>query len=400
MASDADLQETATAAILSPLAARLAVSAAFFINGAVFAVWAPQIPAVQARLHLTPGGLGLTLLGAALGAVLIMPPAGAITARFGARTVISTAALLFCALLPLVFMAPSAPVLFLTLAAFGASAAAMDVSMNTAGVAVEDAMGAPVMSSLHGLFSLGALCGALAATAAAVMAIPTEPFLLGAALLPAAAILVARPALPAARADGSPAFAPITRPLLALAIICFCAFLAEGSVADWSAVYLRRTLGAAAALGAAGYAAFQLTMTCARLLGDRVTSALGPVRLVRLGCLLAAAGLALALLIPVPAAAVVGFAAMGVGLANVVPILFSAGGRTPGVAAGPGIAAVATAGYLGMLAGPPAIGFTADAVTVRGGLALVVALSLVGALLAPAARHATRADPEDVAILQ
>src|SRR5579884_112588 len=373
----------------------MAVATAFFINGSVFAVWAPQIPSVQARLHLTPGGLGLTLLGAALGAVAVMPPAGAVTARLGTRMVVTAAALLFCAFLPLVFLAPSAPVLFGALVIFGASAASMDVAMNTAGVAVEDAMGSPIMSSLHGLWSFGSLAGALAATAAAGLAVPTLPFLVGCALLLAAAILVASPALPAARSSGSPAFAPITRPLLALAIVCFCSFLAEGSVADWSAVYLRRTLGATAVLGAGGFAAFQFTMTSGRLLGDRVTKALGPVRLVRAGALVAAGGLSLALLVPIPVTALVGFAAMGIGLANIVPIVFSAGGRTPGVAAGPGIAAVATAGYFGMLSGPPSIGFTADAVTLRGGLALVVVLCLIAAALAGAARHAARSDPED-----
>ena len=190
-------------------------------------------------------------------------------------------------------------------------------------------------------------------------------------------------------APHEPAFTWLTRPLIALGIVGFCALMAEGSIGDWSALYMRHSLGASPGLAAAGYATFTLTMTIGRLTGDRVTVWLGPVALVRLGGMLVAAGLGATLALGQPVMALVGFALVGFALANIVPILFSAAGRTPHLAAGPAIAAVSTTSFVGFLVGPPTIGVTADHLTLRGGLGLVVGLGVLIALLAPAVGRAT-----------
>jgi fucose permease len=170
-------------------------------------------------------------------------------------------------------------------------------------------------------------------------------------------------------------FARPTGPLLGLGILAFICLMGEGAMADWSAVYLRFVVGADAAMAAAGFAAFSMLMAVGRLLGDKLIHLLGSVWMLRFGSLLAAVGFALALAVGDPLLSIVGFGLVGLGLANVVPVLFRAGAAVPGVAPGTGIAAVATLGYCGFLGGPPLIGFTAEVITLQGALALV-ALSL------------------------
>jgi len=367
--------------------ARYAVLAVFFVHGAVFANWVPLIPTVQQKLGLSTGTLGLALLGSAVGSLLAMPIAGWVIARAGSRRVVTVAGLAYCAALLLPVMAPSLPALFLALVVFGACQGSTDVAMNAQGITVEARFGRPTMSAFHGFWSLGGLAGAtVSGTFAAAGAAPWQRAL-GATIILAAALVVAtRSFLPKGvdAASHGPAFARITRPLIALGIVGFCALMAEGSIGDWSALYLRHVLGAGPALAAAGYATFTLTMTIGRLTGDRVTAHLGPVILVRLGGAVLAAGLGLALIGGQTAAALVGFALAGIALANIVPILFSAAGRTPHLAAGPAIAAVSTASFVGFLIGPPAIGITADHLTLRGGLAIVAGLGVLMAVLAPA----------------
>jgi fucose permease len=243
---------------------------------------------------------------------------------------------------------------------------------------------------------LGALAGGLVAE----LGIGPGPHLVVTALaLGLVGLVVTRDLLPAsadavgARRAG-PILARIPRAVLGLGVIGFCALLAEGSVSDWSAVYLDGTLDASPGIAAAGYAAFSLAMFGGRLLGDRLTDVLGPERIVRFGSLLAAGGLSLALAAPAPAVALLGFALTGAGLSIIVPVIFSAAGRAPGMPPGRGIAAVTTTGYLGFLVGPAIIGFLAGAATLRGALGFVVCLTLVMAALAGATRQADPAREE------
>jgi MFS family permease len=367
--------------------ARLAVLAVFFIHGAVFANWVALIPSVQQHLRLTTGTLGLALLGSAVGSLLAMPLAGGLISRLGSRRVVVGAGLAYCAALLLPVLAPSSPALFLALVVFGAGQAATDVAMNAQGIAVEARHGRPLMSSFHGLWSLGGLAGAATSGALAAGGMAPLPHALGAAVILAAALFGATRPLLSQESDGAtrgPAFVRLTPPLLGLGIVGFCALMAEGSIGDWSALYLRGSLAAAPGLATAGYATFTLTMTVGRLTGDWITARLGPVVLVRLGGALLVVGLGGALAIGRLGATLVGFGLVGFALANIVPIIFSAAGRTTRLAAGPAIAAVSSASFLGFLVGPPAIGLTADHLSLRGGLGLVAALGVLIALLAPA----------------
>ena len=234
------------------------------------------------------------------------------------------------------------------------------------------------MSSFHAAFSFGALAGAAAGGVAAAAGVEAGTHLLGVGVLTLLAVLpVLRALLPASAdaADGGPAFARPTRALAGLGFISFCVLLGEGAMGDWSAVYLRDTLGTGAGFAAAGFAAFSVTMAVGRLLGDRLAGLLGPVTLVRLCGALAALGLGLGLAAGHPYAVLVGFACAGAGFSVIFPLALSAAGRSREMPPGPALAAVAAAGYSGFLVGPPSIGFVAEVTGLGTALYIVVLLS-------------------------
>ncbi len=392
--------------------ARLAVAAVFFANGLGFASWSPHIPRLQERLGLGEAALGFALLGVAVGSLVAMPLAGALTVRVGSRPVTRVAYVGSCLVLPLPALAPT-PVLFaLALAVAGAFMGSLDVAMNAQGVAVERRVGHPILSSFHGTFSVGAGLGALLGGGAVALAIvPALHLAVVAAVLLlvvlplSARLLGADPAAAGARpspgdAAGAPARrVPLTPALLSLGAIAFAVLLAEGSMIDWSAIYLRGVAGPEAeraGVGALGYAAFSMMMAAGRFAGDRVVARVGPPALLRGSALLGAGGLALGLLAGTPAAAIAAFAVLGLALSTVVPVVFSAAGRAlpagaaaPGPdGAGPAISVVSTIGYLGFLAGPPLIGLVAEAVGLPVALGGVAALVALIPLLARAAAPA------------
>jgi MFS family permease len=356
--------------------ARLAVATLFFANGCGLGSWVPHIPDVKLWHGLSDAVLGLALLAIAAGAVAALPVAGALVARFGSRPVTRGAALLFCAALPLPLLAPDLPTLLAALALLGTGTGALDVAMNAHAVLVETRYGRPIMSSFHGLFSVGGLAGAALAGGAMHAGLAPVAHLTIAALVLGMAALAAWPALlpsaPAA-ADG-PLFVLPRGRLIGLGAIAVVSLMAEGAMGDWSAVYLRMDLGATAATAASGFAAFSLAMALGRLTGDRLVARFGRATVLACGALIGAATLGAALLAAKPFAAVLGFVGMGLGLANVVPIVFGAAGRLPGLAPGIGIAAVSTAGYFGFVAGPPLIGFVAEAGSLGVALGLVAAV--------------------------
>jgi fucose permease len=187
----------------------------------------------------------------------------------------------------------------------------------------------------------------------------------------------------AAKRGPTPVFSWPTRGLMALGLIALCIMVGEGAMADWSAVYLRNCLGTRESLAAAGYAAFSIAMAGGRFLGDRLTADFGPMKLARAGALLAAGGLLLALTFHNTAVALAGFACVGLGYATIVPMVFSAAGHRPGTNPDIAVASVTTLGYLGFLIGPPLIGFVAQGLGLRCALGMIVAASVVAAVLAP-----------------
>ena len=376
-----------------PGRARFAVALCFFLNGVLFATWVSRIPVIQTSLGMSHAVLGLALFGLAFGALLAMPATGWCISRYGSDRVSRLVAVVFVALMPALALAPSAITLTLVLFTFGAFHGAFDVAMNAQAVAVENRWHRPIMSSFHALWSLGCLVGAgLGGLAASAGLGPFVHFVTAALLLGGPALVVALPWLLDARTpEIHPPLPHDKRPrgfvwppaaLVALGAVAFCIMMGEGAMADWGAIFLRRVAHASEGIAAAGYAAFSLTMAATRFLGDTLSARFGPVTLVRTGSALAAAGLALALLTAEPIPVLLGFGAVGAGFATIVPQVFTAAGRVPGISAGPALAITTTLGYTGFLIGPPMIGFVAEAIGLRAALAIVVLTSLTAIALA------------------
>jgi MFS family permease len=376
------------------LRARAPVTVVFVVLGLSTGTWAARIPAIKAGLNLSPGVLGLCLLGPAFGSVLTMPLAGAIMATVPPRRVVQCALLLLAGMLPLTTVVSAPWQLFLVLAGWGAGLGVVDVGMNLEGAAVQDRLGRRTMSGFHAAYSVGGLAGAgLGGIAAALGVSPRTDFILaGVVVLLAGGISAqffsaARPERPEAGPTGEPR---VSRwPLWSLALVCLAAmsfgsFLAEGVVTDWSAVYLHSSLGAPVGLAAVGYTVFSCTMTGGRMAGDRLADQVGPARLVRLSTGLAAVGFALALLIGQVWSGLMGFALLGVGLSVVVPLVFTAAAATG--RPGPNLALVTMAGYVGILAGPALVGGVAQAIGLHAALGIDVILCAMCAALAGVVR--------------
>lgn len=369
---------------------RWSIASIFFLNGFVFAAWVPHIPGLMDRHALSAGGLGSMLLAMGTGAICALPFAGGIAAHFGSRAVTTACALAFCLMLPVPVLAPSALLAAVALFVFGALNATLDVAMNAQGAELEMRMQRPIMSSLHGAFSLGGLAGAGSAAALLEAGMSSTAHVLSMAALTTLAVSIAARGLLPTSPRPSHIRAKLVLPsraLLGLGALTFAALLIEGAIADWSAVYLQHEVGMDAGAAGLGFAAFSLTMAACRFAGDAITHRFGAVPLVRFSAMTALCGLLVALLIRHPWPALTGFALVGIGVANLIPILFSTAARSRRQDPGGGIAAVATTGYLGFLVGPPLIGWLADYVGLTLALGVLVVLCAGIALATPVIRR-------------
>jgi predicted MFS family arabinose efflux permease len=358
----------------------------FFITGFGSSAWAALVPFAKARADISDGALGLLLLCLGIGSIVTMPISGAFAAKFGCRRVIIIAALVVASTLPLLATLSALPALVATLILFGAGIGAVDVAMNIQAIIVERASGRSMMSGFHGLFSLGGIAGA--GGMAALLTAGASPLV--ATLCVSFGVLVALAIagshlLPyGARIDG-PAFAIPHGIVLFIGMLCFVLFLAEGAVLDWSAVFLTSVRHLATSYAGLGYAAFATTMTIGRLAGDRIVDRLGQKTVVLFGGLCAASGFVLTTTLQSWQMALLGFALVGVGCANIVPTLFSAVGRQSVMPENVAVPAITTLGYAGVLAGPAGIGFIAHLTSLPTAFlilaAMLVAVSLSSRIL-------------------
>ncbi|MEV6926036.1 MFS transporter [Dactylosporangium sp. NPDC051485] len=374
--------------------ARFAGCLLFLLFGAALGAWTARVPAVKHRLGVDDFHLSVALLGLAAGAIAGQMLAGRLVDRFGSVRVAAPTALAEGALLLPAAYAPSLPLLTGAMLLFGLNHGVLNVAMNANALGVQRAYGRPIISSFHAVYSIGGFAGAALGGLCAQMGLGVPgTFLVVCALTTALAAralpwLAAEPPAEApADAEASPARLD---GVLLLGGLAFCALVGEGAAADWSAVYLRDNLGGTPGFAAAGYAAFAVAMTAGRLVGDRLTTLLGPARLVRLGGLLAALGLGAALLIGDRYAGVAGFACLGAGLSCVAPQVFSAAtARNPGRPAR-ALSVAVSMGYAGFLAGPAAIGAATRTVSLPVALAVPAVLALLVALSAAAVRAPAR----------
>ncbi len=331
---------------------------AFFIAGFGIAAWAPLIPYAKDRLGLDEGVLGLLLLCLGAGSIIAMPIAGALAARFGCRLMIGVATLLICASLPFLAIAGSVPALVIVLLIFGAAIGAVDVVVNIQAVIVEKASGKAMMSGFHGLWSVGGFVGA--GGASGLLSMGVSP--LGAVACVVVVIVVlllmfGKHLLPYGTEDkDGPLFIFPKGIVLFIGFLCFIVFLAEGSMLDWSAVFLTSLRGVDFSQAGLGYSLFSVTMMIGRLNGDRIVQKFGGKKILLFGGICAAAGLSIAIFIPTWIASLVGFGLVGLGCSNIVPVLYSVLGRQNVMPANLAVSAVTTLGYSGILVGPALIG--------------------------------------------
>lgn len=353
----------------------------FLLAGFSAAAWASLVPVAKAATGVNEGQLGLVLLCLGIGSLLAMPVSGVVSTRHGCRKVLMVCGVALCACLPLLASVQNVFTLAAALFFFGAMIGTFDCVMNIQAVIVERDSKRPLMSGFHGFFSLGGLLGA--ATTSTIMDLGVSPFATVSAIALAGVLLlmgIRRHVLPYGNPAEGPPFALPRGEVLFLGILCMTVFLVEGSMMDWSAVMLTENHGMPVAQAGYGFAAFSLTMTFGRLTGDRIVARVGRRSVVTVGGLLAMGGILLATLVPLWQAALLGYAMVGLGCSNIVPVLFTAVGRQTSMPQSVAVPAMSTLGYAGVLAGPAAIGFIAHHSSLPMAFLLVAALMLFVAI--------------------
>ena len=353
----------------------------FLLAGFSAAAWASLVPVAKAATGVNEGQLGLVLLCLGIGSLLAMPVSGVVSTRHGCRKVLMVCGVALCACLPLLASVQNVFTLAAALFFFGAMIGTFDCVMNIQAVIVERDSKRPLMSGFHGFYSLGGLLGA--ATTSTIMDLGVSPFATVSAIALAGVLLlmlIRRHVLPYGNPAEGPPFALPRGEVLFLGMLCMTVFLVEGSMMDWSAVMLTENHGMPVAQAGYGFAAFSLTMTFGRLTGDRIVARVGRRSVVTVGGLLAMGGILLATLVPLWQAALLGYAMVGLGCSNIVPVLFTAVGRQTSMPQSVAVPAMSTLGYAGVLAGPAAIGFIAHHSSLPMAFLLVAALMLFVAI--------------------
>ncbi|MGK9116917.1 MFS transporter [Olivibacter jilunii] len=373
---------------INPAKARSATQYIFLICGLGISSWAPMVPYAKEKLGLNDADLGLLLLLLGAGAITMMPLTGVMTTRYGSRPVILYSTLIMALSLPMLLLMTSPILMGIMLFIFGAAVGTIDVAMNAHGVQVQNMFTKPIMSSLHGLFSVGGLLGSLGlgffirfGLEPIVAAISISLLLLLIVcsqytnLLSADSEIKLRKSNSSEVIDGQGGFSWMKGSVLFLGAMCFIVFLSEGAMLDWSAVYLREIRYVEPEFAGSGYAAFSIAMAIMRLVGDRIVARLDGKRVVVGGSLLAAFGLSLVVFVPWISGTLFGFVLLGLGAANIVPVFFTEGGRINGLSPTVTIPAITTMGYAGQLIGPAILGFIAY------NFSLPIAFACIGLML-------------------
>ncbi|MBW0236153.1 MFS transporter [Pseudomonas sp. D1HM] len=351
---------TSSLAINANYGERTSTRIAFLIAGLVMSAWAPLVPLAKARTGLDESGLGLLLLGLGVGSIVAMPFAGHLTARYGCRPVIVCSTATLCVLLVLLSSLSWLPGLALAVVLFGAAMGMLDCAMNIQSIIVEKNSGEALQSGFHGLYSVGGILGAGALTALLSMGLEPVFSVLCVVIVVMGCLYKAIPSLLTygTEKDG-PIFATPKGIVFLLGVLCFIVFLTEGAVLDWGAVFLVSSRNMEPTLAGLGYASFAAAMTLGRLTGDALVRRFGGVRVVAYGGMIAATGMLVSLGFEGWPASLLGYALLGAGCSNIVPVLFTATGKQDRMPQRVAIPAVISMGYAGILIGPAVIGFVA-----------------------------------------
>lgn len=372
---------------------RLAVNVIFLINGLLYASWLSRLPDIQRQYGMSHSQTGLVLLALGLGALLAMPATGMLISRFGSHRITAVSALLFCLLASLAPVMGTMARLAALLFVLGMSTGVMDVAMNAQAVVVEKRYARPLMSSFHAVFSGGMMAGALLGAVFTRQNITLAGHLWTVVGLCLAAVLWAVRHLSSAERSASTAsessgFQWPVRLLWMIGTIAFCSMLSEGTMADWSTIYMREIAHATPGVAPAGLSAFSAAMMLGRIVGDFGRTRFGDATLLIITSIIATAGTLLMILVPTPLVTIGAMGLVGIGLSVVSPIAYSTAGSVDNLPPGVGISMVTTIGYSGFLLGPPIIGFLADWNTLRASMTFVAGLQVLMTVLS--IRHSRR----------
>ena len=372
-------------ATISNRAHRVAVSAFFFLFGFVFASWASRIPAIQQKLGLSETELGFVLFSLPVGLLVSLPLSGWFVAKKGSKKVACFAAICYSSILVIIGLASSKVQLMAILFFFGVAGNMGNISFNTQAVAVEALYKRNIMASFHGVWSLAGFTGAALGT-----------FMTGIGFDPAVHFLTVLTIALAIfftswrflvknvvkSAENAPVFAWPSKSLLTLGLIAFCSMLCEGAMFDWSGIYFKKVVLAKPAVVGAGYTAFMSTMALSRFVADYFTFRFGFKRIIQVSGLLIMSGLLLAVLLPAFYTAGAGFLLVGVGVSSIVPLVYSAAGKSKVLSPGMALASVSTISFFGFLFGPPLIGILAGISSLRLSFAVIAFMGLCVSILA------------------
>ena len=372
--------------LTQPLIHRIAISAFFFCCGCTFATWAARIPSIKEKFDFNEAQLGAVLFMLPLGAIVGLPFAGWSVSHFGSRFMTFLSAILYVVLLLAIGYSPSVFILSIVLFLFGFWGDVLNIAMNTQAILVQKEMYTkPLMSSFHGMWSVGAMVGASLGGVLMKLKLSTIQHFWSVSVFIVVIILfflfhLIKKDTPISK--DQKLFAWPDKTLLLLGAICFCCALCEGAMADWSSLYYKQVIKDLNRVSTTGYTAFALMMAIGRLIGDKLTARLGYKGILMLDSLLIATGLGLAIGFQNPFTVIAGFGLVGFGVATIIPIVYSLSGRTKTMATSTALAAVSTVGFTGFLIGPPIIGFVAHEIGLRWALSLVLMLGLVILILA------------------
>ena len=354
---------------------RLAVALFFFTNGFQYANWVARLPEVEKLYNISHATLGTLLLCSAAGAITAMPFAGYLTVLFGSRRITIFTGATMASLLIMIPLLSNLWFIGALFFLFGVLSGSEDVAMNGQAVYVERMYQKPILSSFHGIWSvgtaLGAGCGALMAKFEVALFnhfIVVSIFCLALILWASFNLISDEVSKIEMNTEGGTTFRLPTKAIVPIGLIAFCGMTGEGSIADWSALYMNKEIGQSEAFSALTFGAFATAMTIGRIFGDYFTGKYGKRNMLIFNSLAAIGGLSLALLTAIPFIVLLGFFIVGLSLATIVPIVYSTAGNTEGVAPSVGIAMATTIGYAGFFVGPPVIGYIADEFSLRIGL--------------------------------
>lgn len=363
---------------------RLSAASFFFIAGVSFASWASRIPDIKLKLQLSDGALGGVLFALPVGLMCSLPLSGWLVAKYGSKKMVILAMLGYPLVLVSIGLVLSVWQLVACLFVFGLFGNLTNISINTQAVGVEKLYGRSIMASFHGIWSMAGFTGAALGTL--LISFQVSPLyhfciILGGCIL--LLLSVQRLALANdANQTGQPIFARPDKALLQLGLIAFSCMLCEGTMFDWSGVYFQKVVAVPKELTTLGYTAFMGTMAGGRFIGDRMVTRFGRQRILQVSGMVIAIGLLLAVLFPTLLVATIGFLLVGLGVSSVVPLVYSAAGKSKTLSPGVALAAVSTIGFLGFLLGPPLIGFIAQASSLRWSFSLIAILGFGTTVLA------------------